>query len=91
MLYKNDLSDATYEGTGGFCKSKNETNAKNRFGGKVGVVTGAVGNFGKKCAERLASEGANLVVTDILHTEKLAKELSSKYGVKVIGYDVDQT
>ena len=36
-----------------------------RFAGKVAIVTGAAGGLGRASAERLASEGANVVVVDI--------------------------
>ena len=37
----------------------------NRFEGKVAVVTGAAGGLGRASAERLARDGANVVVVDI--------------------------
>lgn len=36
-----------------------------RFAGTVAIVTGAAGGLGRASAERLASEGANVVVVDI--------------------------
>jgi len=36
-----------------------------RFAGKVAIVTGAAGGLGRASAERLASEGAHVVVVDI--------------------------
>ena len=61
-LYAGDqLTSASYDNLpGGFAKSKNETNAKNRFAGKTIIVTGGAGNFGKCCATRMASEGCNV-------------------------------
>ncbi len=36
-----------------------------RFEGKVAVITGAAGGIGRAAAERLASEGANVVLVDL--------------------------
>ncbi len=40
-----------------------------RYEGLTAIVTGASGGFGKRLAERLADEGANLVLSDIRETE----------------------
>ncbi len=36
-----------------------------RFEGKVALISGATGGFGRRTAQRLAAEGANLVLTDL--------------------------
>ena len=36
-----------------------------RLSGRTAIVTGAASGIGKATAQRLASEGANVVVTDI--------------------------
>ena len=46
--------------------SKNDsTRAGSRFAGKVAVVTGAAGGFGRAIARRLAEEGAGVALADI--------------------------
>lgn len=40
-----------------------------RYEGLTAIVTGASGGFGKRLAERLAEEGANLVLSDIREAE----------------------
>lgn len=59
------------------------------FEGKVALVTGAASpvGLGRAIANRLASEGATIVVVD-LNQEKIeeaAKELEKAYGVKAVG------
>lgn len=52
----------------------------------VALVTGASRGIGRAIAEKLASEGANLVITATTDAIKeRAKEIADKYGVKVIG------
>ena len=36
-----------------------------RFAGLTAIVTGATGGFGRRTAERLAEEGARLVLSDM--------------------------
>ncbi len=59
--------------------------------GKNAIVTGASRGIGKAIATRLALHGANLVLAarnkEML--DKTCKELSDKYGVKVIGVPTD--
>ncbi|KRL83262.1 SDR family NAD(P)-dependent oxidoreductase [Ligilactobacillus equi] len=60
---------------------------------KVVVVTGAVGGMGTKFTEDFASQGANVVLMDLI-TDKLearAKELADKYGVKTLAITANST
>ena len=61
--------------------------SKPRFEGQVVVVTGAGRGIGHACAERFASEGANLVIGDLDQgqVDAAVDELIADYGVKVIG------
>ena len=61
--------------------------------GKVVVLTGAAGLLGQNYAEAIAAHGANLVLLDINKNtlEKLSKEISQKYSVKVMPYALDIT
>jgi short-subunit dehydrogenase len=61
--------------------------------GKNVVVTGASGGMGVLLCERLAKNGANLVMcsNDKDGLESLTSEISSKYDVKVISKVVDIT
>jgi meso-butanediol dehydrogenase/(S,S)-butanediol dehydrogenase/diacetyl reductase len=63
-----------------------------RLKDKFAVVTGAAMGMGKAIAERLASEGATVVVTDM--NEKIAKETADgicKNGGKAEGWKLDVT
>lgn len=64
---------------------------KMRFEGKVAIITGAGRGIGKAIAERLASEGADVVVCDIDKeaAERTAEEIRSKYSVKAIAISAD--
>ncbi len=61
--------------------------------GKNVLVTGAAKGIGKGIAERFASEGANVLVADILAEEaqKTAAALAEQYGVRVESYQIDLT
>ena len=52
---------------------------KNRFEGKVAVITGSARGMGKETAKRMAMEGASIVLTDIdkLAIEKTAEEFKT--------------
>ncbi len=58
---------------------------------KNAVVTGAARGIGKAIAQKLAKEGLNVVVSDILFDDvkKVANELEEKFGVKSIAVKTD--
>lgn len=65
-----------------------------RFEKKVIIITGGGGAIGYAAAERLASEGATIVLTDIIAEEKLeekAKVLADTNGTLAHGYQGDVT
>lgn len=59
--------------------------------GQTALITGASSGIGSACAQMLASLGVHLVITArrLDRIEKSAKELSSKYGVKVVPIQLD--
>ena len=61
--------------------------------GKNAIITGSSRGIGLAVAERLASEGANIVLNsnDIDVNTPLIKEISEKYGVKVQAIKADVT
>jgi 3-oxoacyl-[acyl-carrier protein] reductase len=60
--------------------------SKMEFQGKVALVTGASRGIGRAIAEKLAVEGADLIITATTSAiENIAKEISDKYKVQVIG------
>ena len=58
-----------------------------RFEGKVAVVTGAGRGIGYACAERLASEGAKLVIGDLdpAQVQAASEKLQQDHGAQVTG------
>ncbi len=63
-----------------------------RFVGANVVITGGSRGIGRGIAERFASEGANIVVSDVIDAVKdTAKEIADKYQVKATGLIVDVT
>ncbi|HEY0775523.1 MAG TPA: SDR family NAD(P)-dependent oxidoreductase, partial [Nocardioidaceae bacterium] len=56
---------------------------------KIAIVTGAGQGIGKAIAEKLASEGATVVVTDI--NESTAKETADAIGGGAVGMQTDVT
>ena len=51
-----------------------------RFAGRVAVVTGAAGGIGGACAERLAAEGAAVVLADVRPATVVAKRIEAAGG-----------
>ena len=84
---EDNLSDANYEinFNSGFCK-KNDTSQMNRFKNKFAVVTGANGDFGKFCAEKLAEEGCSVILWDLESTETLKSSLKKDIPIKFLNH-----
>jgi len=60
--------------------------------GKTLVITGATKGMGKAIAEKFASEGVNIAFTYNSNEEianEIAKDLTSKYGVKAKAYPLN--
>ena len=59
--------------------------------GKVAVVTGGAGILGQHFCRALAESGADLAVLDLKSDKAsdVAKNISERHGVKVIGYGCD--
>ena len=87
-----DENDYSFPKLRGYCHEKSETRSKMRFINKTVIITGGVGDFGKACAFRMASEGCNIVIWDIIDGNKVCNEISSKYiNIKCNSYIVDVT
>jgi NAD(P)-dependent dehydrogenase (short-subunit alcohol dehydrogenase family) len=66
-------------------------NGHGRLTGKTAIVVGAGRGIGRACAERLADDGANVVVADILgsHAASVAQGIVERGGAAVgVGVDV---
>lgn len=61
--------------------------------GKVAWVTGSARGIGKSIARLLASEGADLALTDVLaeDLEKTAREFTEEFGIRVVRQILDVT
>ncbi len=61
------------------------------FKDSVSIITGSGQGIGKKIAQRLASEGASVVISDIdVETaRKTAREIESSFGIKVASIKTD--
>jgi NADP-dependent 3-hydroxy acid dehydrogenase YdfG len=64
---------------------------KSSIAGKTVFITGASSGIGKACAEQFAALGVNVVLAArrLDRIEKLAEELSSKYGIKALPIQLD--
>jgi len=64
-----------------------------RLQGKVALVTGAAQGLGAALADRLAREGADVVIADILDekAQATAQEVASEHGVKTLAVHGDVT
>ena len=61
-----------------------------RLKGKTAAVTGGARGIGAEYAKKLAAEGANVVVTDILDPSEVVDEINAAGG-KALGMVVDVT
>ncbi len=61
-----------------------------RLKGKTAIVTGAAQGIGRAFAERLAQDGANVVIADLSNFDKAASELRAQ-KFNVVGMKVDVT
>ena len=83
-IKSDSLTDSSYEMNPdeGFCKKNISTN-KNRFKNKIAVVTGSTGDFGKLCVEKIAEEGCNVYLWDLMPDHKFLSSLQDKYPEQV--------
>ena len=61
-----------------------------RRDGKTAAVTGAARGIGAEYAKKLAAEGANVIVTDVLDPKEVVDEINAAGGTAV-GMVVDVT
>ena len=62
-----------------------------RLIGKTAAITGAARGIGAEYAKKLASEGANVIVTDILDPAEVVAEINAAEGGSAVGMIVDVT
>src|SRR5262245_10359617 len=60
-----------------------------RFEGKTGIVTGSARGIGRAIAERLASEGAKVIIGDV--DEATARTTAGEIGEAALAYPLDVT
>src|SRR5215211_5162928 len=60
-----------------------------RFEGKTGIVTGSARGIGRAIAERLAREGAKVVIADV--DEASARTAAAEIGEAAIAYPLEVT
>ena len=78
---KDSLSNSKYimNDRKGFDKKiSNEVRGK-RFKDKFAVITGAKGDFGRVCSERIAEEGGNLILWDLHPMDEIINNLKNKF------------
>ncbi|MCL6627975.1 MAG: SDR family NAD(P)-dependent oxidoreductase, partial [Armatimonadetes bacterium] len=63
------------------------------FAGKSAIVTGAGQGLGEAIARRLATEGANVVVADIIYenAQTVAEDIRNTLDVSTVAVGVDVT
>jgi len=60
-----------------------------RLSGKVAIVTGAGSGIGKALANRLAADGASVVVADVAKFDLAAAEIAKATGARTLGLQID--
>tara|TARA_B110000305_G_C19459235_1_gene653052 strand:+ start:3416 stop:4174 length:759 start_codon:yes stop_codon:yes gene_type:complete len=62
-----------------------------RLIGKTAAITGAARGIGAEYAKKLASEGANVILSDILDPAEVVAEINAAEGGRAVGMIVDVT